>query len=235
MDLEENKRKILTWWDILVLTILMLGSAIYTSTIAFLGLPADSILENAVGYSATEDIYIICSELVILVLVLLYLKLRRFDFSRWKIRFTPMAALRGIILYMVTALGMDLFMIAANGLSEKPVLISYGMGLGEYLLSVNALTLLVSMINGTFEELYFLGICTAVSEKWEKQAFLFALFIRISFHTYQGIFSALGIGLVMGIVYYAAYERDKGKNLFPFFLAHMIADIIGLGLMGFLV
>lgn len=45
--------------------------------------------------------------------------------------------------------------------------------------------------------------------------------------------SALGIGLLFGGYMYLLYRRSKDKNLVPFFLAHTIGDIIGLGVLGF--
>ena len=63
--------------------------------------------------------------------------------------------------------------------------------------------------------------------------FIVALVLRVSFHTYQGLGSALGIGLILGSVYYVLY-RKKTQNLYPYMLSHTFADIFGLSLIHFL-
>ena len=46
--------------------------------------------------------------------------------------------------------------------------------------------------------------------------------------------TALGIGLVFGLYMFLLYHRSKDKNLMPFFIAHIIADIFGLGILSYL-
>ncbi len=60
-------------------------------------------------------------------------------------------------------------------------------------------------------ELYFLGICLAVKEEHIKWGCSFSLLIRTSFHTYQGMLSALGIGLLFGGLFLLVYYRSKDK------------------------
>jgi hypothetical protein len=78
-------------------------------------------------------------------------------------------------------------------------------------------------ITGIYEELYFLGICLAVRKEHLKWPVPFSVLIRVSFHTYQGILSALGIGLLFGGFRY----------LLPFFIAHAVGDIFGLGILSY--
>ncbi|WP_153052902.1 type II CAAX prenyl endopeptidase Rce1 family protein, partial [Streptococcus suis] len=67
-----------------------------------------------------------------------------------------------------------------------------------------------------------------------KWAFLYSLIIRCSFHTYQGLISALGLGLILGTIFYLLYQKIKPKNLLPFFLAHAVADVIGLTILSYI-
>lgn len=93
--------------------------------------------------------------------------------------------------------------------------------------------MIYSLLNGVYEELYFLGICLAVKKEHIKWAVPFSLLIRTSFHTYQGMLSALGIGLLFGGLFLLVYYRSKDKNLLPFFIAHTIADIFGIGILSY--
>lgn len=60
---------------------------------------------------------------------------------------------------------------------------------------VNISTVLYAILNGFYEEIFFLGICLAVKPEYLKWAVIYSLIIRVSFHTYQGMESALGLGI----------------------------------------
>ncbi|HDL2992820.1 TPA: CPBP family intramembrane metalloprotease, partial [Mannheimia haemolytica] len=98
---------------------------------------------------------------------------------------------------------------------------------------VNISTVLYAILNGFYEEIFFLGICLAVKPEYLKWAVIYSLIIRVSFHTYQGMESALGLGIWLGLIIYLLYSRSKQKNLFPFWVAHSIADILGLSLLAY--
>lgn len=94
-------------------------------------------------------------------------------------------------------------------------------------------TVLYALFNGVYEELFFLGICLTVAPKDMKWAVPFSLLVRVCFHTYQGMLAAFAIGVLFGGFLWLIYRRSKDKNLVPFFVAHAIADVIGLGILGF--
>ena len=96
-------------------------------------------------------------------------------------------------------------------------------------------TILYSILNGFYEEIYFLGICMAVCEKNIRKSFLFSIIVRFLFHTYQGLVPAIGIGLILGIVYYLMYTKLKIKNMVPYFVSHIIADIFGIGVLWYFI
>ncbi|WHR54771.1 CPBP family glutamic-type intramembrane protease [Wohlfahrtiimonas chitiniclastica] len=56
--------------------------------------------------------------------------------------------------------------------------------------------------------------------------YLYSLVIRFSFHTYQGINSAIAITL-LGVVFLLI--RRRTNLLVPFMLAHAFFDVFGLG------
>lgn len=93
--------------------------------------------------------------------------------------------------------------------------------------------ILYSILNGFYEEIFFLGICLSVKPEERKYYFIYSLLVRYSFHTYQGNISAIAIGLLVGGIYYFLYEKMEEKNLFPFFLAHTITDILGAGIISY--
>lgn len=90
------------------------------------------------------------------------------------------------------------------------------------------------LLNGFYEEFFFLGLMTSVSEKNKWKALAFSTLIRFPFHTYQGLLWALVIGVIYGLFYYVMYKKVV-KNLLPFFLMHALADMFGSSLMYLLI
>ncbi len=64
-----------------------------------------------------------------------------------------------------------------------------------------------ALLNGFYEEIFFLGICLMGNPKHAKWAFLYSLIIRCSFHTYQGLVSGIGLGLIVGIIFHLLYQK----------------------------
>ncbi|WP_250278123.1 CPBP family intramembrane glutamic endopeptidase [[Clostridium] colinum] len=93
---------------------------------------------------------------------------------------------------------------------------------------INISLILFALLNGFYEEIFFLGICIHVKKEYRIISLVYSLIIRTLFHTYYGLFTALEIGLVIGIIYYIFYKRNK--NLYPFMMSHTIADIVSLGI-----
>ena len=91
-----------------------------------------------------------------------------------------------------------------------------------------------ALLNGFYEEFFFLGLLSSVKEKHKWLALVYSVIIRISFHTYQGLLWALVIGLVYGLFYYFLYKYVV-KNLLPFFLMHALADMFGSSLLYLLI
>ena len=101
-------------------------------------------------------------------------------------------------------------------------------------LALSPMAIAYALLNGFYEEFFFLGLLTSVKEKHKWWALLYSTIIRISFHTYQGLVWALVIGVVYGLFYYFLYKY-KVKNLLPFFLMHALADMFGSSLMYLLI
>ena len=101
-------------------------------------------------------------------------------------------------------------------------------------LALSPMAIAYALLNGFYEEFFFLGLLTSVREKHKWWVLLYSTIIRISFHTYQGLVWALVIGVVYGLFYYFLYKY-KFKNLLPFFLMHALADMFGSSLMYLLI
>lgn len=229
----QNKEKInhLKWFDILVLTLILWGEGIYTSTASYIALiQGASTVDDNLTFSATDNYGALALQAGLLLLALLYLWLRRFDFKVWTIRFNIKAVAGGVLIFLAAALLLDIYFMLTNPLTG---LLPFPGPIGAFFGSETVSSVIYALLNGVYEEIYFLGICLAVRKEHLKWAFPFSLLIRVSFHTYQGMISALGIGLLFGIFMYLMYRRSKDRNLLPFFIAHAIGDIFGLGVLSY--
>lgn len=229
----ENKERLryLAWFDILILTVIFWGEGIYTSTVSYIALiQGASTIDDNLTFSAADNYGALALQAGLLLLALLYLWLRRFDFKAWKIRFNLKAAAFGVLIFLAAALLLDIYFLFTDPLTN---VLPFPGPIGAFLGSETVSGVTYALLNGVYEELYFLGICLAVRKEHLKWAVPFSLLIRVSFHTYQGMVSALGIGLLFGIFLYLLYRRSKDRNLLPFFIAHAIGDIFGLGILSY--
>lgn len=89
--------------------------------------------------------------------------------------------------------------------------------------------LLVSVVNGAYEEVFLLGYLMRGLRRYGASTVLgITLLVRLLYHMYQGPLGALSV-LVFGAVLGLYYQRTG--RLFPVVAAHVIADAIGLGSM----
>ena len=219
--------------DVVFISFLMFLSPIITSFQIFF---SSENLEEPLHFSSQDNLKLIMYEIIIILLLFVYLKFRNFDFSQCKIEITLKSILEGIVLFLIIALIFDFYFIICNyfiNFSEnvdKNILIN---GIEMLSLRLDVSLIIISFLNGCFEEIFFLGICLNVSKKYRNKIFLYSLVIRYAFHTYQGNISAIGIGIILGTYYFLIYEKMNKRNLFPFFLSHGIADILGLSILNY--
>lgn len=222
----------LAWFDVLILTIIFWSDAIHSSTIHYFNLiqGTTSIDENLI-FTVADNYYALITQVLTFSIALAYLWLRHFDFKSWNIHITWKAIGYGILIFIGGAILMDVYFLITDPIA---VVLPFPSPMGAFLGNETVSTVIYALFNGIYEELYFLGICLAVAPKSQKRALLFSLLIRVSFHTYQGMLSAFAIGFLFGGYIYLLYHHSKDKNLVPFFVAHAIADVIGLGIFAFL-
>ncbi|WP_205029788.1 CPBP family glutamic-type intramembrane protease [Streptococcus porcinus] len=228
----QEKQRFLRWFDLLCLTIILFGEGIVKSTLKYLALQNQTIsLEQNLTFSSFDNYKGLAMQSIWLLLAFLYLKWRRFDFNYFKKRifFKPFVLLQALGLFILIALSMDIFNIVTYNIPKilsPSVLATWP----QFDISL----ILYSMLNGFYEEFFFLGLCLAVKPEATKWAFLYSLLIRFSFHTYQGIAGAVGISLILGILFFIIYRKVKPQNLLPFFISHALADIFGLSILTYL-
>ena len=209
----------------------MWGEGIYTSTVSYIALmQGTTTVGGNLSFSAADNYGALALQAGLLLLALLYLWLRRFDFKAWTIHFDLKAAGCGILIFLAAALLLDVYFLLTDPLAG---VLPFPGPIGAFFGGETVSGVIYALLNGVYEELYFLGICLAVRKEHLKWAVPFSLLIRVSFHTYQGMLSALGIGLLFGAFMYLLYRRSKDKNLLPFFIAHAIGDIFGLGILSY--
>ncbi|AND80032.1 type II CAAX prenyl endopeptidase Rce1 family protein [Streptococcus pantholopis] len=224
-----NKLKQLRWFDLAVLTVIMFGFAIYSSTVQYLS-TGDNLerIEKSITFSSLQNYQALATQLIWLGLAFVYLLLRNFDFSIWtrQIKWTLFLPLQVLAAFFLAAAAMDLFTAFT-----WPLFYPAAPSVLEVIKETDLSLVLYSLMNGFYEEIFFLGICLTVKPEFIKWSFLFSLFVRFSFHTYQGMTTAIGLGFLLGTVFFLLYRKMKKPNLLPFFLAHSIADIVGLSLL----
>lgn len=227
----KEKLTYLRWFDILIVSAILFGSAIYDSTITFITTDPD-VLSLGTEFTPADNIYAMITEISELTFAFIYLRLRRFDFSRWKYKVTLKGTLTALILFLLISVLMDIADILVYGWADVTAYVGEG-GIFYVLSEIDITLLLFSLLNGFYEEIFFIGIATAVKKEHQIPALIYSLIIRTSFHTYQGIVSALEIGICVGLVFYL-YYRKKDDNLYPVMTSHALADIFGAGIISLL-
>lgn len=211
--------KELRFRDILILSAIFFGYAAYTSTMYFLSGTSD--FASLTDFSQRDNYLGLGIQLFWFILALCYLKFIKYDFSVLKFQITLKSTIFALILFCFLALLMDGYFWLLDILGVAYPASSY----------IDTSIIIYSLFNGFYEEFFFIGLCLSVNHKIIKGVFIYSLFVRFSFHTYQGVASALGITLILGCIYFLLYERLRVKNLYPYFLSHALADIFGLGIL----
>lgn len=140
--------------------------------------------------------------------------------------FEPWLLVKIVGIFILAALAMDIYALVSYQLSAVAT-----PSLAQLFPNLDLSLILYALLNGFYEEIFFLGVCLAVRPEYTKWAFLYSLVIRCSFHTYQGLGTAIALGLLVGTIFYLLYRKLKQQNLLPFFFAHAIADMIGLSVL----
>ena len=233
----------LKWFGIFIVTVLMFGEFLIRSIQQFMASLSPSTLTNfaetrtnvdsdRVAYSSNFTF-----KLMMLGITFLYLLIRNYDFKQLPIRWNWSTIFWVPFIFALVGLFGDLVTTLTGKYNYfNPDLFAYidfTQIIGKFL-ALSPIAIAYALLNGFYEEFFFLGLLTSVKEKHKWLILIYSTSIRISFHTYQGLVWALVIGVVYGLFYYFLYKY-KIKNLLPFFLMHALADMFGSSLIYLLV
>ena len=233
----------LKWFDILIITILMFGEFIIRSTQQFMESlspstvtsvvdTASNVASDGAAYSSNFNF-----QLIMLGITFLYLLIRNYDFKQLPIRFSWSVFIWIPLIFAVVGIIGDIVTTLSGEYNYfNPQLIPFidPMEILRKFMALTPMAIGYALLNGFYEEFFFLGLLTSVKEKHTWLGLVYSVTIRISFHTYQGLLWALVIGPVNGLFYYFLYKYVV-KNLLPFFLMHALADMFGSSLLYLLI
>ena len=228
----KEKLEYLRWFDILIVTGIMFGIFIITSTQIFIGLlqsdpqaiqdSAESMDIASDGAAYTGNFKL---QAILLIIAILYLLIRNFDFKQLKIKLHWSVIIWVPVLFSIMGLFGDLVTTVSGDYNYFDPSLLQDINPMEALnkfLALSPLAIGYAFLNGFYEEFFFLGLLTSVKDEHK------------SFHTYQGLLWSLVIGVVYGLFYYFMYKKVI-KNLLPFFLMHAMADMFGSSLIYLLI
>lgn len=233
---KNNKTPYLNFADMIILSLIFFGYATAASLYGYLGiLQSGSAASDyaTLTFSNSDNYQSIVIELVSLAVAWLYLHIRRFDLKVLNLSVNCYTLPLTLLLVVCAGLAADIYQYlhsiilphhynypqTADAVAQNPgIEANFSMAL-----------LVFSLLNGFYEELFFLGLVYASPRKNLNYVLPFSLLIRFAFHTYQGLAGAATV-TVLGVVY--IFFRRKIKTLVPFMLAHSVFDIFGLGLSG---
>ncbi len=233
----------LKWFDILIITVLMFGEFIIRSTqqfmeslspstVASVAETTTTVTSDGAAYSSNFTF-----QLIMLGITLLYLLIRNYDFKQLPIRLSWSVFIWVPLIFAVVGIIGDIVTTLSGEYNYfNPQLIPFidPMEIIRKFMALTPMAIAYALLNGFYEEFFFLGLLTSVKEKHKLLVLVYSVIIRISFHTYQGLLWSLVIGLVYGLFYYFLYKYVV-KNLLPFFLMHALADMFGSSLMYLLI
>ncbi|HFI0622181.1 TPA: CPBP family intramembrane glutamic endopeptidase [Streptococcus suis] len=234
----EQSLKELRRFDILILTAIIWGNSIITSTQMWsASFSATEAVDASVSsFSSSDDWWAIGNELKLLAIALIYLFIRHFDFKQLKVKlhwnvllWAPAIFLGAGFLCDLAFDVFDLFPSLTDNFTYLRYFPYYDWSITTVIDKFASLSLsriLFSLMNGFYEEFFFLGLLLSTNKTYRPWILAFSTIVRVSFHTYQGLPSAIVIGVVFGLFYYFLYTR-KNDNLLPFFLGHAFADMVG--------
>jgi membrane protease YdiL (CAAX protease family) len=208
-----DSTSILSIHEAAVVSAICFGLFIYWSTQAVLsGFPEAKVSDSG-------DAWLALVESVLAAAALLYLRARNFDV--WSLY--PQPDMRG------TLFGLGLFAAAwvAGVIATAPFTSPGGHSqVIEFSYSGVSIasTVIFAMVNGTFEEVFLLGVLVRGLRAYGVSiAIGFPLLIRLLYHLYQGPLGAVWV-LAFGLTFTLFYVRIG--RLWPAVFAHMLWDIV---------
>lgn len=223
-----SETKYLTFIDIIILAFIFFGISAYSSLIYyFTPQQENQVVYENLSINDLASWQTTSIQLILLIIAWLYLRWRKFDFNILNFNLNVYTLPLTLLLIFGAGLFADIYQCLHATLFPEHFPET---GQDYYQEIQYTLELIItSLVNGFFEEIFFMGLVFTVKPKALPRAVVFSLFVRFIFHTYQGIAGALTI-TTLGISFWLF--RRKINVLMPFFLAHSAFDIFGLSLLG---
>lgn len=176
----------------------MFAPAVWVSSAYFLEAPS-AIEVSTSAFSADQNLWagILQSLQLLTALTFLYLRGWRFQTFRFSPSFKETGL--GLALFALTALLIDIGFVLVGGV-RPDVFEAAGELHVDPRSRFDETLFFYSRLNGFYEEFFFLTIVSAA--RHSKAVFLFSLVLRVAFHTYQGVLTALLMRLVVGTLNY---------------------------------
>ena len=211
--------------DLLILTVIFFGPAIRNS---FLAQKCDkNEKEGMCEFSKKENMHALIMQSIQLFIAIMYLKLREVSPFQFSFHISINSVILAVGLFGICGLFMDIITSLQYGFRWIYEILSHNIPIFSALKDVNWSLVLISVLNGFYEEFFFLAVWSYIDPKYSAISFTFMIIIRILIHTYQGWPTAFAIGIGLGVINYILFTQFS-DNLFIYVLAHIIADIFGL-------
>lgn len=223
-----QKIKYLTFKDIMVLTLIFFGASIYYSSIGYIELLDNNQVAPEISVNDLASYHITVVQVILLMIAWLYLRWRNFDFSVLNFKVDRYTLPMTLVLVLVAGAIADIYQYLHSFVIPEhypEIDESY-----YQRISYTPELIITSLVNGFFEEIFFIGLVFAVQPRSFPKALILSIVVRFLFHTYQGIAGALTV-TTLGISFWLF--RRKMNVLVPFFIAHAVFDIWGLSALGF--
>lgn len=226
----------LRFTDLIVLAIIFFGLACATAIEQYFQLRQQGLSEPVeLVFSEADNYGSIVLELALLAAAGIYLKFRRFDFGLLNFsanRYTlPLALLLIACAGIAAELYQSLWCIFSHVPDPSGIMAENSPEGSRSFGHISPSLIIFSLLNGFYEELFFLGLIFAVTPKVFPWSAALGFGVRFLFHIYQGLHAAAMI-TVMGVLFFLL--RRKISTLLPFMLAHAFFDVFGLGLLQWL-
>lgn len=243
-------KRLLTWVDLIILTLIFFGYPIYNSMSLYFAshqAPVAQVGQEPFNTLAFEfdnhaNYSTVIFELCALVMIVAYLYIRRFDFKALPFKVNRYTVFITLVLIAISGTIADAFQFTYYQITAPDYAQSLLAGNDSDTLALDSVEadaqanrwqlphhslILLALVNGFYEELFFLGIIFAASPTINRHYLMaFSLLVRFAFHTYQGLMLACTV-VTLGMVFH--YLRAKKISaLPPFMLAHAWFDIVGL-------
>lgn len=215
--MDKHYRTAATRVDLVLVTAICFGLFIISSL--------DGVMRGFPTYQITDQrlASLVFIELAAAAVAVSYLRIRHYDMRSLFPSPTLQGVLVGVGLYLL-AWGVG---VPLEALLNQHMPTASGTSGTLHTAGVStAMILLVSVVNGLYEEMFLLGFLQRALKATEGHfAVGTVLLLRISYHLYQGADGVVFV-TVFGIV--AGYYYLKTGKLWPVVVAHVTADVVAL-------